>query len=105
MSSEGKESSEVNALKSSLPKSDFSMVDDCKFCGKSHERNREKCPAFGQICKKCKKENRLASKCHLHGKKSSSKEKKPKPTKPSSKKSNWKKVNALEANTSSEEEL
>ena len=47
----------------------------------------------------------VASKCHLHGKKSVSKEKKPKATKPSSKKSNWKKVNALEAVTSSEEEL
>ena len=105
MPSQGKESSEVNALKSSRPKSHTSMVDDCKFCGKSHERNREKCPAFGQICKKCKKENHVASKCHLHGKKSVSKEKKPKATKPSSKKSNWKKVNALEAVTSSEEEL
>ena len=60
---------------------------------------------FGQICKKCKKENHIVSKCHLHGKKSSSKEKKPKATKPSSKKSVLKKVNALEAHTSSEEEL
>ena len=68
MSSQSKESSEVNALKSSRPKSNPSMVDDCKFCGKSHERNGEKCPSFGQICKKCKKENHVASKCHLHGK-------------------------------------
>ena len=44
------------------------------------------------------------AKCHLHGKKNISEEKKPKATKPSSKKSNWKKVNALEAVTSSEEE-
>ena len=61
MSSQSKESSEVNALKSARPKSSSSMVDDCKFCGKSHERNREKCPAFDQICKKCKKENHVAS--------------------------------------------
>ena len=48
MSSQSKESSEVNALKSACPKSSPSMVDDsCKFCGKSHERNREKCPTFG----------------------------------------------------------
>lgn len=33
-----------------------------KFCGKSHERNKEKCPAYGQVCKKCKKENNLAAK-------------------------------------------
>ena len=105
MSSQGKESSEVNALKSSRPKLNFSMVDDCKFCDKSHERNREKSHAFGQICKKCKKENHVVSKCHLHGKKGSSREKKPKAAKPSSKKSVRKKVNALEAVTSSLEEL
>ena len=87
MSSQNKESSEVNALKSSRLKSNPSMVDDCKFCGKSHERNREKCPAFGQTCRKCKKENHVASKCHLHGKKTSSKKKKPKAPKPSSKES------------------
>ena len=105
MSSQSKESSEVNALKSSRPKSNPSMVDDCKFYGKSHERNREKCPAFGQICRKCKKENHVVSKCHLHGKKSSSKKKKPKAPKHSSKESFWKKVNALETDTSSGEEL
>ena len=105
MSSQSKESSEVNALKSSRPKSNPSMVDDCKFCGKSHERNREKCPAFGQICKKCKKENHVASKCHLHGKKSSSVKKKQKAPKPNSKESFRKKVNALETNTSPDKEL
>ena len=100
MSSQSKESSEVNALKSNP-----SMVDDCKFCGMPHEGNREKCPAFGQICRKCKKENHVASKCHLHGKKFSSKKKKPKTPKSSSKESFRKKVNALEAHTSSGEEL
>ena len=105
MSSQSKESSEVNALKLSRPKSNPSMVDDCKFCGKSHERNREKHPAFCQICKKCKKENHVASKCHLHGKKSSSKKKKPQVPKPSSNESFLKTVNALEADTSSDEEL
>ena len=52
MSSQSKESSEVNALKSARPKSNLSMVDDCKFFGKFQERNSEKCPAFVQICKK-----------------------------------------------------
>ena len=57
------ESSDVNALKSSSEKSNVRMVDDCKFCGKSHERSREKCPAYGKVCKKCRKENHVASKC------------------------------------------
>ena len=74
-------------------------------CGKSHERKREKCPAFGQICKKYKKENQVASNCHLHGKKSGSAKKKPKAPKPSSKESFRKRVNALETDTSSDEEL
>ena len=100
MSSQSKESSEVNTLKSARPKSSPSMVDDCKFCGKSHERNREKCPAFGQICK-----NHVASKCHLHGMKSNYKRKKPKTPKTSSKESFWKKVNAVETDASSDEEL
>ena len=95
MSSQSKESSEVNALKSSRPKSNPSMVDDCKFCGKSHERNREKCPAFGQICRKCKKENHVVSKCHPHGMKTSSKKKKSKARKLSPKESFRKKVNGF----------
>ena len=105
MSSQSKESSEVNALKSSRPKSNPSTVDDCKFCGKSHERNREKCPAFGEICKKCKKENHVTSKFLLPGKKSTSAKKKPKAPKPSSKERFRKKVNVFETDTSSDEEL
>ena len=105
MTRQSKESSEVNVLKSARPKSSPSMVDDCKFCGKSHKRNREKCPAFGQICKKCKKENHVVSKCHLHGTKSNYKKKKPKTPKTSSKESFWKKVNAVETDASSDEEL
>lgn len=54
-------------------------------------------PAYGQVCKKCKKENHLATKCSLNGKKSwPPKKKKPPPRK---------KVNALETDGSSEEEL
>ena len=102
MSSQSKESSEVNALRSARPKSSPSIVDARKFCGKSHERNREKCPDFGQICKKCRKENHVASKCHLHGTKSSYKKKKPKTPKTSSKESFRKNVNALETDASSD---
>ncbi|XP_023816251.1 uncharacterized protein LOC111948290 [Oryzias latipes] len=40
-------------------------VTDCKFCGKSHDRNKEKCPAYGKKCKKCGKENHFAVKCKM----------------------------------------
>ena len=105
MTNQNNESSDVNALKSSSEKSNVRMVDDCKFCGKSHERNREKCPAYGKVCKKCKKENHVASKCHLHEKKSSSKKKKPKASKSSSKETSRKKVSLVETDLSSEEEI
>ena len=85
MTNQSNESSDVNALKSSSDKSNARMIDDCKFCGKSQERNREKCPVYGRVCKKCKKESHVASKCHLHERKTRSKKKKPKAPKSSSK--------------------
>lgn len=36
---------------------------ECKFCGRTHERSKRKCPAFGKKCKKCGKENHFAAKC------------------------------------------
>ncbi|KAI4887128.1 hypothetical protein NFI96_019030, partial [Prochilodus magdalenae] len=36
---------------------------DCKFCGKLHEKSKQKCPAYGKKCKKCGKENHFAAKC------------------------------------------
>ena len=100
MTNQNIESSDVNALKSSVR-----MVEGCKFCGKSHERNREKCPAYGKVCKKCKNENHFASKCHFHEKKTSSKKKKPKVPKSSSKETSRKKVSVVETDLSSEEEI
>ena len=37
MTNQNNESSDINALKSSSDKSNARMVDDCKFCGKSHD--------------------------------------------------------------------
>ena len=105
MTNQNNESSDVNALKSSSEKSNVRMVDDCKFCDKSHERNREECTAYGKVCKKCKKENHVASKCHLHEKKTSAKKKKPKAPKSSSKETFQKKVSLVETDLSSEEEI
>ena len=105
MTNQNNESSDVNALKSSSDKSSTHMVDDCKFCGMPHERNREKCPAFGKVCKKCKKEDHVASKRHLHEKKTGSKKKKPKAPKSSSKETSRKKVSFVETDLSLEEEI
>ncbi|KAK7111890.1 hypothetical protein V1264_011443 [Littorina saxatilis] len=34
---------------------------NCRYCGKTHQRR--KCPAYGQVCNKCKKKNHFASVC------------------------------------------
>ena len=36
---------------------------NCGFCGKQHEKDKSKCPAYGQKCKLCKRENHFAVKC------------------------------------------
>ena len=35
----------------------------CKFCGLSHERDKQKCPALGKQCVSCHKFNHFASQC------------------------------------------
>ena len=35
----------------------------CKYCGGYHERNRNKCQAFGQTRGKCKKKNNFPHMC------------------------------------------
>nr|XP_054768172.1 uncharacterized protein K02A2.6-like [Lytechinus pictus] len=35
----------------------------CKFCGRSHVFDKNKCPAFGKKCNKCQKDNHFASVC------------------------------------------
>ena len=39
------------------------QLDECKFCGRKHERKRGKCPAYGQTCSSCGKRNHFAVKC------------------------------------------
>ena len=35
----------------------------CKFCGYEHAPERKKCPAWGKVCKRCKKKNDFAKGC------------------------------------------
>ena len=85
-----KEPSEVNFVRPTHEKSNF--INDCKFCGKSHERKKEMCPAYGRVCNKCKKKNHLAVKCQSQGEKRGFK-----------KPGFQTKVHTLEPSTSSEE--
>ena len=45
------------------PKSGKVMV-DCKYCGLSHEKGKNKCPAFGKTCRSCGKKNHYAKVCN-----------------------------------------
>ena len=36
---------------------------DCKYCGYKHEKQRDKCPAWGKVCEKCKGLNHFKSIC------------------------------------------
>ena len=75
------------------------LAEECKFCGRQHERNRARRPAYGQICSSYGKPNHFAVKCA----KKSSDSKKP------SQKSKHRKVHQLadsdDASYSSEEEI
>ena len=61
------------------------------FCGKNHERDRNKCPAFGKICTKCKKKNHFAKCCN--------------PQKSSERPKSQHKVHDLQSDSSEEEAL
>ena len=36
-------------------------LDICKYCNMKHERDRNKCSAFGQVCRSCKKLKHFSS--------------------------------------------
>jgi hypothetical protein len=36
---------------------------NCQFCGRKHEANRLKCPAYGEMCHKCNKKGHFTSVC------------------------------------------
>lgn len=65
----------VKPKKSQFKPKTLSVVQECKFCGQSHLRTKEKCPAFGKMCKKCGKPNHFAKKCSSGQVKSKSKHK------------------------------
>ena len=46
-----------------MKKNNKGMKINCNFCGYEHEKNREKCPAWGKTCDKRKGRNHFKSKC------------------------------------------
>ena len=39
----------------------------CTYCGRTHAKGREHCPAFGQVCSKCGKRNHFKAVCRQKG--------------------------------------
>ena len=41
------------------------FISDCKFCGRSHKRNKESCPAYGKFFSGCGKRNHFVERCSM----------------------------------------
>jgi len=61
----------INQVKSKKKKPRVPMPDrqsgkkiSCKFCGHKHAPERKKCPAWGKVCKRCKKKNHFPKGCN-----------------------------------------
>ncbi|CAI5660683.1 unnamed protein product [Oreochromis niloticus] len=57
---------EVHAVRGAARQKRIGDTVDCKFCGRTHEKKKEKCPAYRKKCKKCGRENHFAVKCKAH---------------------------------------
>lgn len=47
----------------STTRRDRSVDRPCRYCGRQHDANKQACPAYGQTCKKCQKQNHFAAVC------------------------------------------
>ena len=62
---------EVSAIRKSKRSGSYKQqvssnsLKNCKYCGKSHEKAKEKCPAFGKICGYCSKRNHFEIMCMI----------------------------------------
>ena len=52
---------------------DGSVGRHCKYCKRQHEMRKEACPAYGQTCRKCGKQNHFATACRSNSAPSSNK--------------------------------
>ena len=49
--------------KQPVPEPKEDLLKCCKHCGRSHIKQRFKCPAFGKVCSACNKPNHFAKMC------------------------------------------
>lgn len=54
---------ELRAVQGAQYQRKGNSTEECKFCGKMHEKRKQKCPAFRKKCAKCGRENHFAAKC------------------------------------------
>ena len=68
LKSMGGQAEEIHKVNFSKKKTDGGSREiDCKFCGLRHQKIKEKCPAWGKVCLKCKRKNHFAKKCTKKG--------------------------------------
>jgi predicted aspartyl protease len=53
----------VSTSQSSKPKYRQKPPIDCGYCGKRHEKDKHKCPAYGKQCQNCHKRNHFSAVC------------------------------------------
>lgn len=58
----GQSIEEVHAIKQTMRKVQDKEI-SCRYCGRTHERLKSKCPTYGKKCKKCGKDNHFAVTC------------------------------------------
>ena len=58
-----KRRSNAQMQKQPLPEPKKDLLKRCKHCGRSHVKQRAKCPAFGKLCSACNKPNHFAEMC------------------------------------------
>lgn len=58
---EGQGMADVHAIKQTRKGKDKEI--SCRYCGRTHERRKSKCPTYGKKCKKCGKDNHFAVTC------------------------------------------
>ncbi|CAH8611169.1 unnamed protein product [Dicrocoelium dendriticum] len=56
----------VSRTEGRIPRSPDEQVTDCQFCGRRHQKKKERCPAWGRTCMKCSNKGHFASCCRSY---------------------------------------
>ena len=64
----GGQAEEIHKVNFTKKKMDGGLREiDCKFCGHGQQKIKEKCPAWGKVCQKCKSKNHFAKNAQRKG--------------------------------------